>query len=178
MEKVDLDAGARAYGKELKSLIEKWGFMYKYGGSDPFWSDGVNLNLLRNQALGVKRLIETSLPADKYPPEYYLDIPDPVPPGYMARSEIIRIAAAESLETYKRNPDLRYLKAIRDSLPGDIRMETSIDQVLRYETDLETAIRDQDLVRMRRHEYAVEQFRKELENEPDRQMSIFDFMEA
>ena len=32
--------------KNLESEYEHWEHLYKYGGSDPFYADGVNLNLL------------------------------------------------------------------------------------------------------------------------------------
>ncbi len=46
------------YGAELENLYERWDNLYEHGGSDPFWSDGVNANLVRHQIIYCKRNIE------------------------------------------------------------------------------------------------------------------------
>ena len=37
--------------EELKKAYAQWESLYKQGGSDPFYPDGVNLNLVRNHLL-------------------------------------------------------------------------------------------------------------------------------
>ena len=43
--------------EELKKAYAQWESLYKQGGSDPFYADGVNLNLVRNHILYFKRHI-------------------------------------------------------------------------------------------------------------------------
>ena len=37
--------------EEAKKSLEKWNDIYANGCSDPFWPDGINLNLVRNHIL-------------------------------------------------------------------------------------------------------------------------------
>lgn len=65
---------------------EHWMYMQKNGCNDPFWSDGVNLNLTRNHIIYDKTVIaeicsETGLP---FPAEYYIPTPPEVDNNYMA----------------------------------------------------------------------------------------------
>lgn len=80
--------------KELEQDIERelarWKTLYTEGGSDPFWADGVNLNLVRNHILYAKKKCEEELPESEYPELYYADIPPKVDNNYMAKSEKIR----------------------------------------------------------------------------------------
>ena len=42
------------YGAELENLYKRWDYLYEHGGSDPFWSDGTNLSLLRTHIINCK----------------------------------------------------------------------------------------------------------------------------
>ena len=66
--------------------IEHWKDINQNGCSDPFWSDGCNMNLTRNHIIYYQRQIheictENQLPL---PEEYYLSIPPEVDDNYMA----------------------------------------------------------------------------------------------
>lgn len=72
--------------KSLSSEKERWISICKSGCNDPAYSDGVNMNLVRNHMIYYKRKIqeicnemETGLPE-----EYYIAIPPTVSNGYMA----------------------------------------------------------------------------------------------
>ena len=90
--------------KEINSWVEK----NENGCSDPFWTDGVNMNLNRNHIIYAKRQIEQI--CQEYgiplPDEYYLATPPEVDPYYMAnlkqKSRLQRIGNPERITT-KRN---------------------------------------------------------------------------
>ena len=72
--------------KEIVERIERWKHLSDYGGSDPFWTDGANMELVRNHIIYYKRKIselceENGLPL---PEEYYLPLPPAVDRNYMA----------------------------------------------------------------------------------------------
>ena len=46
------------YPAELQQSFERWEHLRVDGGSDPLWSDGSNMNLVRNHILIAKRRIE------------------------------------------------------------------------------------------------------------------------
>lgn len=45
----------------LKEL-ERWNAIRKNGSNDPFWPDGVNLNLVRNHIIYANRRLKNCLP--------------------------------------------------------------------------------------------------------------------
>lgn len=140
--------------EELEKAYAQWESLYKQGGSDPFYPDGVNLNLVRNHILYFKRQIEETQPLYKNTEVYRRELPPQVEDGYMARAEEIRAHAKDALASYKADPYYQYLLHHREELDDAGLKKTSIRAVLNYAHSLETAIQEDDLVTMRRHERA------------------------
>ena len=140
--------------EELKKAYAQWESLYKQGGSDPFYPDGVNLNLVRNHILYFKRQIEETQPLYKNTEVYRRELPPQVEDSYMARAEEIRAHAKDALASYKADPYYQYLLHHREELDDAGLKKTSILPVLNYAQALETAIQEDDLVTMRRHERA------------------------
>lgn len=46
------------YKSGITDSIQRWKFLDTHGGSDPFWSDGCNMNLVRNHILYYRRQLE------------------------------------------------------------------------------------------------------------------------
>ena len=148
--------------EELKKAYAQWESLYKQGGSDPFYPDGVNLNLVRNHILYFKRQIEETQPLYMNSEAYWRELPPQVEDGYMARAEEIRTHAKDTLASYHSNPYYQYLLHHREELDDASLKKTSIRAVLNYAHSLETAIQEDDLVTMRRHEraeYYLDSFR-------------------
>ena len=140
--------------EKLEKVYAQWEILYKQGGSDPFYPDGVNLNLVRNHILYYKQQIEQEHPLYKNAKAYRRELPPRVEDDYMARAEEIRVHAKYSLTTYKSDPYYQYLLHHRAELDNTGLKQTSIRSVLNYVQTLETAIRQDDLITMRRHERA------------------------
>ena len=140
--------------EELEKAYAQWESLYKQGGSDPFYADGVNLNLVRNHILYFKRQIEETQPLYKNSEAYQRELPPQVEDGYMARAKEIRDNAKTTLTAYKTDPYYQYLLHHWEELDDVGLKKTSIRPVLNYAQALETAIREDDLVTMRRHERA------------------------
>lgn len=139
--------------EELAAEYKSWRRYYEYGGQDPSWSDGTNLNLIRNHIIYYKRLIEEKCPQYLSSELYQQALPPEVDPNYMARTDAIRTHAQESLQLYAADPYLQYLRYHRDELsPKEIR-KCCIDNVIGYASILDNAIYEDDLVTMRRHEF-------------------------
>ena len=140
--------------EELKKAYAQWESLYKQGGSDPFYPDGVNLNLVRNHILYFKRQIEETQPLYKNTEVYRRELPPQVEDSYMARAEEIRAHAKDTLAASHADPYYQYLLHHREELDDAGLKKTSIRAVLNYAHSLETAIQEDDLVTMRRHERA------------------------
>ena len=140
--------------EELEKAYAQWESLYRQGGSDPFYPDGVNLNLVRNHILYFKRQIEETQPLYKNTELFQRELPPQVEDGYMARAKEIRDNAKTTLTAYKTDPYYQYLLHHWEELDDVGLKKTSIRPVLNYAQALETAIREDDLVTMRRHERA------------------------
>ena len=92
--------------QKLIDSFSRWEHLYKYGGQDPNWEDGCNLNLVRNHILGSRRKLEE---LQYFPEIYNRDVPPEVDNKYMARSDEIRKRAKQSLATYLADADYLYL---------------------------------------------------------------------
>lgn len=74
------------YCHSIRKEINRWKNLEKNGGSDPFWADGYNLNLVRNHIIYYKgKICELCNMTDMaLPEEYYLPTPPKVDDHYMA----------------------------------------------------------------------------------------------
>jgi len=142
------------YAAELQKSFDRWEYLRVHGGSDPFWSDGCNMNLVLNHILYYKGKIEETMPLEQYPEIYYRETPSEVDRDYMARPEEIRANAKKSLELYKENPDYQFLCRRVPGLTERQKKDTCIGNVIGYVSGLEAAINKGDLITMRRHERA------------------------
>ena len=99
--------------KEINSWVEK----NENGCSDPFWTDGMNMNLNRNHIIYAKRQIadlcaEYSIPI---PEEMYLPTPPEVSDYYMAhlrdkqRVERVAFGRPERITTKRKKYDREQL---------------------------------------------------------------------
>ena len=87
-------------GKELADSYSKWERRYRGEGTfDPFYADGYNLNMIRNQICIQKKRIEKELPRELYPDEYLLPIPDLMNNEYVAlQDEWVEVGEKRILE--------------------------------------------------------------------------------
>ena len=77
-EKVDYEA-------ELIREYEHWEYLRKFGGSDPFYDDATNMNLVRNHIIYAQKQLEGLYGGDmsKYPDIYFRELPPITRNGYM-----------------------------------------------------------------------------------------------
>ena len=137
---------------ELQKSFDQWDALYEFGGHDPFWPDGVNLNLVRNHILYYKKQIEESFELENYPAIYHQENPPEVPQNYMARADKIRENAKCSLALYKQDENYRFLLGRVDRIDPKDEKRLCVKNVINYVKGLEAAIASDDLVTMRRHE--------------------------
>ncbi len=66
------------------SSLKEWEYLRIYGGQDPFWPDGANMNLVRNHILFYKRELEELCIEVALPDAYYMPTPPEVDNDYLA----------------------------------------------------------------------------------------------
>jgi len=135
--------------EELKMSFDKWNYLFVHGGSDPFWSDGCNLNLVRNHIIYYKKQLKEQ---NNFPKIYYKETPPEVNKNYMARVDEIKKNASFSLEAYLASEDYIYLLNNIQKLNSKQIKETCVSNVIGYVNGLRQFILSNDLVCMRRHE--------------------------
>lgn len=136
---------------ELEKAYDRWQRLYEDGGSDPFWPDGVNLDLVRNHIIYFKGQIEETCPLYMTDELYQRDLPPEVDQNYMAQPDKIREQASRSLQAYQADPNYQYLLRHRDSLTPKQSKELCVGAVLGYVSWLKESIARDNLVEMRRH---------------------------
>ncbi len=139
--------------EELAKSFERWEYLKEHGGSDPFYADGGSMNLVRNHIMYYKNAMVEQYGADyeKYPEIFYRELPPEVNDNYMARAGEIKDGAAQALEYYISDPNFLYLLANKEMLTEKEAKQISLHNVLGYASGLAAAIRDGDLITMRRH---------------------------
>lgn len=176
-------------GEQLRDSYVRWNALKEEGGTDPFWPDGANMNLVRNHILWFRKRCEEFLSTEEYPEEYYQDLPPEVDDNYMANEAGLRKSARESLKVYRSCEAYQYLLKNADRADPPLQKEIGLKPVLNYITGLDTAINTNDFVTMRRHRdpsgylESIERCARNLKEalaakktEPI-QLSLFDLME-
>jgi len=150
------------YEAELIREYEHWEYLKEHGGSDPNFDDGVNMNLTRNHIIYYKHEMEDLYGEDrsKYPEVYFRELPPEVEGFYIARADVIRDKAAESLEIYLADVNFQYLLCNRELLNKKEADSTCINYVLGYVSGLADALKSDDLITMRRHAFRPESYQE------------------
>lgn len=175
------------YTASLQERFDRWDSVYQNGCRDPFWSDGVNLNLIRNHIIFYKSELEKSITDGEYPEIYYRDTPPKVDSNYIARPNEIRENARKTLLEFEANTDLKFIKRKMLSVDDKFLKKIYASAVIGYEENLKCAIENDDLIGMRRYEHYehyMDAFQKcaeklrEYSAPENSQISVFDMPEA
>ena len=165
--------------QQLRDSHSRWQHLLEFGGQDPFYEDGVNMNLVRNHIIYERRMCEEKLEAGDYPEEYYLPVPKKVSDDFMARRDEIPKEFKKLLNQLKQDPDYIWL-----SKSSDEKAKRFI-QIVEY---YEEVGKQNNLVAMRRltssnYSNRAHEMRKELNDLasvaiekvlPEGQLTIFD----
>lgn len=142
------------YAAELERNYARWDEVCTKGGSDPFWSDGVNLELTRNHILYCKEQLakqENSLLG--LPDVYYRETPPEVDCDYMARPDEIRANARKAMEIIDADENLKFVREQTARLSEQQRKRWCLSAIINYAESLRRAIAADDLLTMRLYEH-------------------------
>lgn len=140
------------YGAELENLYERWDHLYEHGGSDPSWSDGTNLALIRSHIINCKRKIEEQSTMFLLPDAYYRELPPDVPRDYMAHPDEIRENARKAMTIIEADENLKFVREQSKNLSEKQLKRLCIPAVIGYAENIRRAIAEDDLITMRRYE--------------------------
>ncbi len=142
------------YAAELEKEYARWDEVFTKGGSDPFWTDGVNLSLMRSHIIHYKQQLEKQ--GDTLfglPDVYYRETPPEVDCTYMARPDEIRENARKAMEIIDADENLKFVREQAPSLSEAQLKQFCIAVIINYAENLRRAIAVDDLVIMRRYEH-------------------------
>lgn len=154
------------YEAELIREYEHWEYLKEFGGNDPHYDDGVNMNMTRNHIIHKKNEMEKLYGKDmgKYPDIYFRELPPKVERQYVAQADKIRDKAIKSLEIYLADANFQYLLSNRELLDKKEIDNTCINNVLGYVSGLASALKSDDLITMRRHAFRPEGYQESFAN--------------
>lgn len=138
----------RKIEKELIAEYERWNHLYTYGGNDPFFTDGCNLNLVRNHIISYRMQLEEL----SYAPEvYYRELPPEIDDSYMARKEEIRERAQNTLTLLLSNEDYQFLLKNKNSITEKDSQQIGLQNVLGYVKRFQAYLNEDNLCQLRRY---------------------------
>lgn len=142
------------YVAELENNYARWDKVFTEGGSDPFWTDGVSLNLVRSHIIYDKqKLSEQENTLLGLPDVYYRETPPEVDSDYMARPDEIRENARKAMEIIDADENLKFVREQFPSLSEQQRKQYCLPAIINYAENLRRAIAEDDLIIMRRYEH-------------------------
>jgi hypothetical protein len=131
----------------------RWQALHDEGGSDPGWSDGVNMNLLKNHVFSYKRQMKELCEKTNLdlPGAYFREPLPEMDQDYMARKDEIKSSAIKTFEELSAYPDYIYLTENISFLTKKQKGETCIIAIVGYVQNLKKYIAGDDYIGMRRY---------------------------
>ncbi|MCR0328075.1 hypothetical protein MKA58_11795 [[Clostridium] innocuum] len=157
--------------KELEKAHQHWKDIYENGCFDPSWSDGVNLNLVRNHMFYYQRIIEGIYGDGEKPSIYYAKIPDKVDMDYMARKDEILERAADFYTQCSKMQEIQDLLLASDYLSEKEISELRIGMTVCRYRQLGKAILENDYVKMRNLSWNAEERLQDIQSVHERLMN-------
>lgn len=140
------------YAAALEKSFARWDFIRENGCSDPFWADGVNMNLVRNHIIFYKQNLSEQATLFLLPEAFYRETPPLVDNDYMARADEIRQNAARSMRKIDEDENMKFVCEQSENLTENQLKQLCIPAILGYAENLRRAIFEDDLLTMRRYE--------------------------
>ena len=140
------------YAAALENSFARWDYIHEHGCSDPFWADGVNMNLVRNHIMYYKQKLSEEATLFLLPEAYYREVPPEVDNNFMARPDEIRQNAARSMQIIDEDENLKFVREQSVHLTENQLQQLCIPAILGYAENLRRAISEDDLLTMRRYE--------------------------
>lgn len=170
------------YTVKLRKDYEHWQDVYENGCSDPSWTDGVNLNLIRNRIIYDKMQLKKQLNEDELPELYFKELPPEADPNYIAKKEEILKNAEDYYNACVHAGGWDTLESAFDFLDENDQEEKSMRFLVSRVRWLKEYIETEDYVAMRRHKDPTDMINKisacakrldELQIYNEQQMSLF-----
>ena len=140
------------YAIALMAEYMKYEGVKEKGSNSPTWTDGQELNHIRDSIVYLKKQMES---LNFFPEIYYKETPAQVPQRYMLNADVIRKKAKETLQTCKSSEDYKFIFShgglLSEQQRGWICLDGIVNDILR----MERMIRIDNLVKMKKYSDAT-----------------------
>lgn len=126
--------GKEHWQEQNRQLFLRWQDIHEYGNADTMWTDGVSLNLIRQEMIRLGEILASYGESTVIPPE--------MPENYMANTAWIRKRAMDTLKAYLESEDYRYLERIAPYLTDRQQRKTRTCHVLGSIRNLKQAVEE------------------------------------
>ena len=153
MKKLSPEEMISSWALQCSQSYELWQSIFENGCQDPFWEDGINLNLVRNHIIYFQRQMNDLCEEIGYlkPEICGREIPKAVDPHYMAGTKEIEKQARKALALIEQCDDYCKLVSFEDQLTDEQKKAVYYYVTLGYVNNLKNAINGKDYVDMRRY---------------------------
>ncbi len=131
--------------QEFARLSYEWEKIYAYGDAASMCTDGILLNRIRIELLGIEKKING--PDD----DRRLKIPPKVQESFMACAEKIRAQAQSAVQEYLAMEEYRYMQAVLPKMTPKQKRDTHALEVSGKVMGLEDALAEDNLVVLREY---------------------------
>lgn len=134
---------------KLMAKFLEWENVKLEGSSSPVWTDGQELNHIRDSIIYLKKEMESL----NYLPEiYYRNTPPKMLQRYMVHAETIREKAKETLRICRENEDYQFIFSHGAPLDEQQKNWICLDGILNSVLRMERMIRVDNLVEMKKYD--------------------------
>lgn len=118
------DFGKEEILQEIQIHCMEWQYVKEHGSASIIWSDGRELNFIRQKIIRLKERLEDEADRNIY------ETPPKMGELFMVNPQAIEKEAKEALKDYESDQNYRYLLVNKNRLPEAYRMQTEVDAVL------------------------------------------------
>lgn len=144
---------------QLMAKFMEWENVKAEGSSSPVWTDGQELNYIRDSIIRIKEEMES---LNYLPEAYYRETPPKMPCRYMVNGDEIRKKAKETLQVCRENEDYQFIFCHGGLLNEQQKSWICVDGILDSILKLSVFIRTDNLVEMKKY-LKPEKYLKEFE---------------
>lgn len=131
--------------QEIHIHCLEWQYIKEHGSASIIWSDGRELNFIRQQIIRLKEKLENEADKNTY------ETPPKMGELFMVDPQVIEKEAREALKVYESDQNYRYLMANKNRLPETYRMQTEVDAILDQMGKFQKAVYHHHYIAMKKY---------------------------
>ena len=133
---------------KLMAKFLAWENVKTEGSSSPVWTDGQELNHIRDSIIYLKKKMES---LNFFPEVYYTETPPKMPYFYMVNGEEICNRAKETMQICRENDDYQFIFSHGSLLDEQQKSWICVDGILNSIRQMERFIHTGNLVEMKKY---------------------------